>query len=100
LTFHFLSQVRQAASAEFAAASRKCSDSRSVVKLDGIALLALTAAAPRRFKSEVNATCLIWKTMMVAAMSFRTLNARQLVEEVVGGTKYDDVEEVKVRDAA
>jgi len=37
---------------------------------------------------------------MMAAMSFRTLNARQLVEKVVGGTKYDDAEEVKVRDAA
>jgi catalase len=30
----------------------------------------------------------------------RTLNARQLVEEVAGGTKYDDGEEVKVTDAA
>ena len=27
-------------------------------------------AASRRFKSQVNATCLIWKTMMVAEMSF------------------------------
>ena len=51
------------------------------MKLDGIALLALRTAAPRRFKSEVNATCLIWKTMIMAAMSFRTLNAPQPVEK-------------------
>ena len=36
---------------------------------------------------------------MVAAMSFRTLNAR-LVEEAAGGTKYDDGKEVKVTAAA
>jgi uncharacterized protein (DUF302 family) len=42
----------------------------------------------------------ISSNVMMAAMSFRTLNARQLVEKVVGGTKYDDAEEVKVRDAA
>jgi hypothetical protein len=68
------------------------------VKLDGIALLALRKAAPRRSKSEVNATCLIWKTMIMAAMSFRTLNAPQPVEK--WPEEYDDGEEVKVRDAA
>ena len=67
--------------------------------LDGIVLLALRTAAPRRFKSEVNATCLIWRTM-ITAMSFRTLNAPQPVEKVAGGIRYDDGEEVKVRDAA
>lgn len=55
----------------------------------------LRTAASRRFKSQVNATCLIWKTMMVAEMSFRKLNAPHLVEKVARGTKYDNGKEVK-----
>src|SRR4029453_16934236 len=42
----------------------------------------------------------ISSNVMMAAMSFRTLNARQLVEKVVGGTKYDDEGEVKEREDA
>ncbi len=61
----------------------------------------LRTAASRRFKSQINATCLIWKTMMVAEMSFRKLNAPHLVEKVVEGRKYKDgVESQKVRVAA
>jgi putative transposase len=61
----------------------------------------LRTAASRRFKSQVNATCLIWKTMMIAEMSFRKLNAPQLVERVVEGRKYrDGVEIAKTRVAA
>jgi transposase-like protein len=60
----------------------------------------LRTAASRRFKSQTNATCLIWKTMMIAEMSFRKLNAPQLVEKVARGTKYIDGEEVKERAAA
>lgn len=61
----------------------------------------LRTAASRRFKSHVNATCLIWKTMMVAQMSFRKLNAPYLVEKVAEGRTYKDgVESQKVRDAA
>ena len=47
------------------------------IQRGGIAFLAgrLRTAASRRFKSQLNATCLIWKTMMVAEMSFRKLNA-------------------------
>jgi transposase-like protein len=56
----------------------------------------LRTAASRRFKSQVNATCLIWKTMMVAEMSFRKLDASQLVEKVARGTKYDNGKEVRV----
>ena len=55
----------------------------------------LRTAASRRFKSQVNATCLIWKTMMVAEMSFRKLNAPHLVAKVAGGTKYDNGKEVR-----
>lgn len=61
----------------------------------------LRTAASRRFKSQVNATCLIWKTMMVAEMSFRKLNAPHLVEKVADGSTYKDgVEVKKVRVAA
>ena len=61
----------------------------------------LRTAASRRFKSQVNATCLIWKTMMVAEMSFRKLDAPELVAKVVDGTRYEDGEEIREdRDAA
>ncbi len=61
----------------------------------------LRTAASRRFKSQVNATCLIWKTMMIAETSFRKLNAPHLVEKVVEGRKYQDgVEVQKARVAA
>jgi transposase-like protein len=61
----------------------------------------LRTAASRRFKSQVNATCLIWKTLMVAEMSFRKLNAPHLVAKVANGSTYrDGVEVKKVRVAA
>ncbi len=56
----------------------------------------LRTAASRRFKSQVNATCLIWKTMMVAETSFRKLDAPHLVEKVARGAKYDNGKEVRV----
>jgi transposase-like protein len=58
----------------------------------------LRTEASRRFKWQVNATCLIWKTIMVAELSFRKLNAPHLVESVARGGKYDNGKEV--RDAA
>jgi putative transposase len=58
----------------------------------------LRTAASRRFKSQINATCLIWKTLMIAEMSFRKLDAPQLVANVARGTKYENGDEV--RDAA
>jgi putative transposase len=58
----------------------------------------LRTAASRRFKSQVNATCLIWKTMMVAEMSFRKLDAPHLVEKVARGAKHENGKEI--RDAA
>jgi putative transposase len=58
----------------------------------------LRTAASRRFKSSVNATCLIWKTLMVAELSFRKLNAPHLVEQVAHGMKCNNGTEV--RDAA
>ncbi len=56
----------------------------------------LRTTASRRFKSQINATCLIWKTLMVAEMSFRKLNAPHLVEKVAEGKKYDNGKEVRV----
>jgi transposase-like protein len=55
----------------------------------------LRTAASRRFKSQVNATCLVWKTVMVAEKSFRKLNAPQLVGKVARGTKYDNGKEIR-----
>jgi putative transposase len=61
----------------------------------------LRTGASRRFKSQVNAACLIWKTMMIAEMNFRKLNAPHLLEKVVEGRIYKDgVEVQKVRVAA
>jgi putative transposase len=54
----------------------------------------LRTAASRRFKSQVNATCLIWKTLMVAEISFRKLNAPELVAKVVDATRYQDGKEI------
>ena len=56
----------------------------------------LRTTASRRFKSQVNATCLIWKTLMVAEKSFRKLDAPQLVEKVAEGKKYDNGKEIRV----
>lgn len=61
----------------------------------------LRTGAARRFKSPLNATCLIWKTMMVAEKSFRKLNAPHLVEKVAKGRSYSNGVEIdKVRVAA
>lgn len=50
----------------------------------------LRTGASRRFKSSVNATCLIWKTLMVAERSFRKLNAPHLVGKVAEGEEFTD----------
>jgi putative transposase len=57
----------------------------------------LRTAASRRFKSQLDATCLIWKTMMVAEMSFRRLNAPESVEKVADGKKYENGKQVRGR---
>lgn len=56
----------------------------------------LRTTASRRFKSQINATCLIWKTLRVAELSFRKLNAPLLVEKVAEGKKYDNGKEIRV----
>ena len=52
----------------------------------------LRTGASRRFKSSGNATCLIWKTLMVAEQNFRKLNAPHLVARVAAGQQYMDRE--------
>jgi len=56
----------------------------------------LRTTASRRFKSQVNATCLIWKTLMIAELSFRKLDAPQLVDKVARGQKYANGQQVRV----
>jgi transposase-like protein len=56
----------------------------------------LRTAASRRFKSQVNATCLIWKTLMIAELSFRKLDAPQLVDKVAGGARFHNGAQVRV----
>jgi putative transposase len=56
----------------------------------------LRTTASRRFKSQINATCLIWKTLLVAEMSFRKLNVPNLVEKVAEGKKYENGKEIRV----
>jgi transposase-like protein len=55
----------------------------------------LRTGASRRFKSQINATCLIWKTLMIAETTFRKLDAPQLVEKVAEGKRYDDGKETR-----
>jgi putative transposase len=50
----------------------------------------LRTGAARRVKSSINATCLIWKTLMVAEKNFRKLNAPHLVEQVAEGRPYSN----------
>jgi transposase-like protein len=56
----------------------------------------LRTTASRRFKSQVNATCLIWKTLMIAELSFRKLDAPNLVDKVARGQKYSNGQQVRV----
>jgi len=68
----------------------------SIVVESPFSRVRLRTTASRRFKSQVNATCLILKTLMVAEKSFRKLDAPQLVEKVAEGKKYDNGKEIRV----
>ncbi len=48
----------------------------------------LRTGASRRFKSQLNATCLIWKTLI------QRLNAARLVEKVVEAKRYRNGKEI------
>ncbi|GJL48918.1 MAG: IS256 family transposase [Nitrospirales bacterium] len=61
----------------------------------------LRTGASRRFKSAGNATCLIWKTLMVAEKNFRKLNAPHIVAQVAKGhRKTEGVDSPNERVAA
>lgn len=54
------------------------------------AALRLRTGAAKRFRKTQNATCLIWKVLMVAEARFRKLNAPELVEMVYRGLRFED----------
>lgn len=54
------------------------------------AALRLRTSAAKRFKKVASAEALIWKTLMIAEMKFRRLNAPELLKEVAAGKKAVD----------
>ena len=54
------------------------------------AALRLRTDAAKRFKKVDNATCVVWKTLLVAQSRFRKLNAPQLLEDVWKGVEFVD----------
>lgn len=50
----------------------------------------LRTGAARRFKKTENATCLIWKVLMVAEKNFRRVNAPELMARVWAGEEFKD----------
>lgn len=63
------------------------------------AVVRLRTTAAKRYKKVVNATAVIWKTLMVAEKSFRRLNAPELLAEVAGGASYVNGVRVKGTEA-
>ena len=54
------------------------------------AALRLRTDAAKRFKKADNATCVVWKMLMVAQSRFRKLNAPELLEDVWKGAEFVD----------
>ena len=54
------------------------------------AALRLRTNAAKRFKKAENATCVVWKMLMVAQSRFRRLNAPELLTDVWRGVKFVD----------
>jgi transposase-like protein len=54
------------------------------------AALRLRTDAAKRFKKADNATCVVWKMLMVAQSRFRKLNAPELLEDVWKGVEFVD----------
>jgi len=52
------------------------------------ATVRLRTTAAKRFKKVANATAVIWRTLLVAEKSFRTLTAPELLVEVAAGATY------------
>lgn len=54
------------------------------------AALRLRTGAAKRFRKAMNATCLVWKALMVAEKRFRKLNAPMLADMVYHGARFLD----------
>lgn len=54
------------------------------------ATLRLRTDAAKRFKKVDNATCVVWKMLLVAESRFRKLNAPELCDEVYRGVEFID----------
>lgn len=59
------------------------------------AAVRLRTTAAKRYKKVENATAVIWKTLLVAELSFRKLNAPELLAEVAEGAIYANGVRVK-----
>jgi putative transposase len=55
----------------------------------------LRTDAARRYKKVANAETLIWKILMIAEKKFRRLNARELLEQVYNGHRFENGIEVE-----
>jgi putative transposase len=54
------------------------------------AAVRLRPAAAKRYKKVENATAVIWKTLLIAAQTFRRRGAPELLAEVAEGVTYVD----------
>jgi putative transposase len=54
------------------------------------ASLRLRTNAAKRFKRADNATCVVWKMLIIAQSRFRKLNAPELLDEVWNGAEFVD----------
>ena len=52
------------------------------------AAVRLRTAAAKRYKKVENATAVIWKTLLIAELAFRRLDAPELLAEVAEGVLY------------
>jgi putative transposase len=59
------------------------------------AIVRLRTTAAKRYKKVVNATAVIWKTLLLAEKTFRKLNAPELMAEVADGAVYMNGARVK-----
>lgn len=62
------------------------------------AAVRLRTAAAKRYKTVVNATAVIWKTLLIAEQTFRRLDAPELLVEVAEGVTYINGVRLKPRE--
>ena len=59
------------------------------------AAVRLRTTAGKRYKKVANATALIWRVLLVAEQSFRTLDSPALLPDVAAGALYEDGEPMR-----